>query len=58
MKNSKIILIDLFVLGYIIHGNAQSKNQIAKMLNERPQNSKFTSYTNVLNTTTGLKLPQ
>jgi hypothetical protein len=53
MKNSKIILIGLFVLGYIIHGNAQSKRQIAKILNERPQNTAFTVYTNLLNTTTG-----
>jgi hypothetical protein len=52
MKNTKILLLVVFVLGYIIHSNAQSKGQIAKMLNERPQNSKFTAYTNLLNTTT------
>ncbi|HEX8576405.1 MAG TPA: zinc-dependent metalloprotease [Flavobacterium sp.] len=53
MKNSKILLIGLFVLGYIIHGNAQNKGQVAKMLNERTQNSTLTVYTNLLNTTTG-----
>jgi hypothetical protein len=52
MKNTKILFIGLFVLGSIIDGNAQSKSQVAKILNERPQNSKFTEYTNLLSTTT------
>ena len=55
MKNSKILLIGLLVLGYIIHGNAQSKGEIAKNLSERAQNSKLTEYTNLLSTTTTFK---
>jgi len=50
MKNSKILLIGLFLLGFIIHLNAQSKGQVAKNLKERQQNSKPVVYTDLLNT--------
>jgi len=49
MKNSKILLIGLFILGFIIQGNAQSKGQIAKNLKERQQNSKPVVYIDLLN---------
>jgi len=48
MKNSKILLIGLFILGSIIHLNAQSKGQIAKNLKERQQSNKPAVYTDLL----------
>jgi len=49
MKNSKLLLIGLLLLGCIIHLNAQSKGQIAKNLKERQQNSEPAVYTDLLN---------
>jgi len=48
MKNSKLLLIGLLLLGCIIHLNAQSKGQIAKNLKERQQNSEPAVYTDLL----------
>lgn len=51
MKNTKILLIGVFLLGYIIHGNAQSQGKIAQNLADKSQNGEFTVYTGLLNAT-------
>ncbi|MEZ0005721.1 hypothetical protein ABH942_001078 [Flavobacterium sp. 28YEA47A] len=48
MKNSKILLIIIFLLGCTIQGNAQSKGQIAKKLKEKSKIGEFTVYKDLL----------
>ena len=48
MKNNKTILICIFLLGYIMLGYSQSKAKVFEILNERSQNQKFKTYTDLL----------
>jgi Metallo-peptidase family M12/Secretion system C-terminal sorting domain len=48
MKNSKIILICVFLLGCVTFGYSQSKAKVFEILNERSQNQKFKTYSDLL----------
>lgn len=51
MKNNKILLISIFLLGCILRGNAQSGGQIAINLEEKSQTGSFTVYNDLLQVT-------
>jgi frataxin-like iron-binding protein CyaY len=48
MKNTKIILIFVFLLGCVTFGYSQSKAKVFEILNERSQNQKFETYSDIL----------
>ncbi len=48
MKNTKIILTCVFLLGYITLGYSQSKAKVFELLKEKSQNQKFETYSDLL----------
>jgi hypothetical protein len=52
MKNSKIILIGIFLFGCLSQGYSQNKGLIAKKLYEKSQENKFKLYSGLLNINT------
>lgn len=48
MKNTKIILTCVFLLGYITLGYSQSKAKVFELLKQKSQNQKFETYSDLL----------